>query len=176
MSNRSSLDVNPRSNRPYVIQHSEVPRSGSHTAVMGAPHSCAGRSASALRERASTSIMRFSAGTPATTMERSWCEHEQSPTRSAPTRDPNKRKPISTESATHPFVILPVPTCRGSEAEGSAVRHSALPNPSLQTSTPKQMCHPACPGLPWKRSRGTCCAPLGLPEFFVSRPQPRRRL
>src|SRR5580692_6911545 len=27
-------------------------------------------------------------------------------------------------------------------AEGPAVRHSALPNPSLQTSPPKQKCHP----------------------------------
>jgi hypothetical protein len=41
---------------------------------------------------------------------------------------------------------------QGSEVEGSAVRPSALPNSSSKTSTPKQKCHPACPGLPWDRS------------------------
>ncbi len=34
--------------------------------------------------------------------------------------------------------------------------------------TPPQPCHPACPGVPWERSRGTCCAPFPLTTPYIS--------
>ncbi len=90
-----------------------------------------------------------------------------------------------TESTTLPFVIP-------SEAEGSALRPSALPNSPLQPPTSKQNCHPGrsewrdllfpsihFPGAQWKhhpplchpeRSRGICGAPSGLREFSITDP------
>jgi hypothetical protein len=50
---------------------------------------------------------------------------------------------MSTENTTFPFVIP-------SEAEGSAVRPSALPNFPYQTSTPKQKCHPDRSVAKWR--------------------------
>jgi hypothetical protein len=42
-----------------------------------------------------------------------------------------------------------------------------------------QPCHPACPGAPWERSRGTCCAPFPLTTPYSSvhpsAPMPRWR-
>jgi len=74
-------------------------------------------------------------------------------------------------SATLPFVIP-------SEAEGSAVRHSVVPNPPSQTTTSKQMCHPNRSEAQWRDQN--CCDisnEITTPpssSFFQTRWTPRR--